>query len=99
LSNYWPALHSLGQKLAGRTPEKLVFKQLQALPQDVGWLRRVHRSQNSVAHYLGTVQCLAAPIGAVKLKHPPDQVIVDVWQKNPAIFKTDPRHLIPGPYT
>ena len=24
------------------------------------------------------------------------QTIVDAWQKNPAMFKTDPRHLIPG---
>jgi transposase-like protein len=29
----------------------------------------------------------------------PYQTIVEAWQKNPAIFKTDPRHLIPGPYT
>lgn len=29
----------------------------------------------------------------------PYQTIVDTWQKNPAIFKADPRHLIPGPYT
>ena len=29
----------------------------------------------------------------------PYQTIVDAWQKNPAIFKTDPRHLIAGPYT
>ena len=29
----------------------------------------------------------------------PYQTVVETWQKNPAIFKTDPRHLIPGPYT
>ena len=29
----------------------------------------------------------------------PYQTIVEAWQKNPAIFKADPRHLIPGPYT
>ena len=29
----------------------------------------------------------------------PYQTLVETWQKNPAIFKTDPRHLIPGPYT
>ena len=29
----------------------------------------------------------------------PYQTIVDTWQKNPAIFKADPRHLIPGPYS
>ena len=28
----------------------------------------------------------------------PHQTIADAWQKNPAIFKIDPRHLIPGPY-
>ena len=28
----------------------------------------------------------------------PYQTIVDAWQKNPDIFKTDPRHLISGPY-
>ena len=26
----------------------------------------------------------------------PYRTIVDAWQKNPAIFKTDPRHIIPG---
>ena len=26
------------------------------------------------------------------------QTIVDAWQKPPAIFKTDFRHFIPGPY-
>ena len=29
----------------------------------------------------------------------PYQTIDDAWQKTPAIFKTEPRHLIPGPYT
>jgi hypothetical protein len=29
----------------------------------------------------------------------PYQTIVEAWQKTPAIFKADPRHLIPGPYT
>lgn len=29
----------------------------------------------------------------------PYQTIVETWQKTPAIFKADPRHLIPGPYT
>ena len=28
----------------------------------------------------------------------PCQTITDAWPKTPAIFKTDPRHLIPGPY-
>lgn len=29
----------------------------------------------------------------------PNQAITDAWQKTPAMFKTDPRHLIPGPDT
>ena len=29
----------------------------------------------------------------------PYQTVVEAWQKNPAIFKTNPRHLILGPYT
>lgn len=29
----------------------------------------------------------------------PYQTIADTWQKNPAIFKADPRHLISGPYS
>ena len=29
----------------------------------------------------------------------PYQTIVEAWQKNLAIFKVDPRHLIPGPYS
>jgi hypothetical protein len=27
----------------------------------------------------------------------PYQTVVEAWQKNPAVFNTDPRHLIPGP--
>ena len=29
----------------------------------------------------------------------PYPTIGEAWQKNPAIFKTDPRHFILGPYT
>ena len=29
----------------------------------------------------------------------PYQAICDAWAKNPSIFKINPHHLIPGPYT
>ena len=52
------------------------------------------------AHVLAFVCAFnfAKHLKALKWKTP-YQTIVDAWQKNPAIFKTDPCHLIPGPYT
>jgi hypothetical protein len=29
----------------------------------------------------------------------PYEVICEAWTKDPSIFKVNPRHLIPGPYT
>jgi transposase-like protein len=29
----------------------------------------------------------------------PFEAVCDAWTKDPAIFKMNPRHLIPGPYT
>ena len=40
----------------------------------------------------------AKHLKALRLKTP-YQTVVDAWQKNLAIFKTDPRQLIPGRYT
>jgi len=52
------------------------------------------------AHVLAFVCALnfAKHLKALRWKTP-YQTIIDAWQKNPAIFKTDPRHLIPGPYS
>ena len=40
----------------------------------------------------------AKHLKALKWKTP-YQSIVEDWRKTPEIFKIDPRHLIPGPYT
>ena len=52
------------------------------------------------AHVLANARAFnfAKHLKALRWKTP-YQTVVDAWQKNPAIFKADPRHLIPGPYT
>ena len=56
--------------------------------------------QSLKAHVLAFVCAFnfAKHLKAIRWKTP-YQTVVEAWQKNPAIFKTDPRHLIPGPYT
>ena len=56
--------------------------------------------QSLKAHVLAFVCAFnfAKHLKALRWKTP-YQTVVEAWQKNPAIFKTDPRHLIPGPYT
>ena len=56
--------------------------------------------QSLQAHALAFVCAFnfAKHLKALRCKTP-YQTIVDAWQKNPAMFKTDPRHLISGPYT
>jgi IS30 family transposase len=56
--------------------------------------------QSLQAHVLAFVYAfnIAKHLKALRWKTP-HQTLVDAWQKNPATFKTDPRHLIPGPYT
>ena len=52
------------------------------------------------AHVLTFVQAFnfAKHLKALRWRTP-FQAITDAWAANPAIFKIDPRHLIPGPYT
>lgn len=52
------------------------------------------------AHVLDNVRAFnfAKHLKALRWKTP-CQTIVVAWQKNPAIFKTDPLHLIPGDHT
>ena len=56
--------------------------------------------QSLKAHVLAFVCAFnfAKHLKAIRWKTP-CQTVVEAWQKNPARFKTDPRHLIPGPCT
>ena len=60
-----------------------------------------HPSLKSLKAHVLTFVCVfnfAEHLKALRWKTP-YQTNVDAWQKNLAVFKTDPRHLILGPYS